>query len=126
MAAGADDGIYDFRHLVRCFLIYLEQYRQASPLTLAAYQSDLMRLHRFLVSHGLPTDVREIGSRDLQAFGVSMSGLSAATITRALNATSSFFSYLRRSGLVESNPVEGVVKPKQTRSLPQGPTSEQC
>lgn len=126
IGAGTADEIYDFGHLVRCFLTYLEQYRQASPLTLAAYQSALRRLHRFLVSHGLPTDVRGISSRELQAFAVSMSGLSPATITRALNATSSFFGHLVRSGLVQSNPVDGVIKPKQRRTLPQGPTSEQC
>ncbi len=125
VVADNEQGIYDFQYLVDSFLTYLEQYRQASPLTLQAYGRDLRRLHDFLVSHNLTTDVRQISSRELQAFAVSMSGLSAATITRALNATSSFFSYLRRSGLVESNPVEGVVKPKQTRSLPQGPTSEQ-
>ncbi len=126
VVADNEQGIYDFQYLVDSFLTYLGQYRQASPLTLQAYGRDLTRLHDFLVSHGLTTDVRQISSRELQAFAVSMSGLSAATITRALNATSSFFSYLMRSGLAESNPVDGVIKPKQKRSLPQGPTVQQC
>jgi len=126
VVADNEQGIYDFQYLVDSFLTYLEQYRQASPLTLHAYGRDLRRLHDFLTTNGFPTDVRHIGTHHLQAFAISMSGLSAATITRALNATSSFFSYLMRSGLVESNPVDGVIKPKQKSSLPQGPTIQQC
>ncbi len=126
VVADNEQGIYDFQYLVDSFLTYLGQYRQASPLTLQAYGRDLRRLHGFLMSHGLTTDAHKISSRHLQAFAISMSGLSAATITRALNATSSFFSYLMRSGLVDSNPVAGVIKPKQKSSLPQGPTIQQC
>ncbi len=126
VVADNEQGIHNFQYLVDSFLTYLEQYRQASPLTLQAYGRDLKRLHRFLVSHGLATNVRNITSRELQAFAVSMSGLAPATITRALNATSSLFSYLIRSGLAESNPVDSVIKPKQRPSLPQGPTVQQC
>jgi len=86
----------------------------------------MRHLHQYLVSHRLPTDVRKINSRHVQAFAVSMSSRAPATITRALNATSSFFSYLVRSGVVEANPVEGVenhhLKWRQVRV----PPTEEC
>ena len=37
VVADSGQGIYDFQYLVDSFLTYLEQYRQASPLTLQAY-----------------------------------------------------------------------------------------
>lgn len=103
---------HELAHQTTAFLQYLAGYRQASPLTVDAYGRDLARLSRFLHSHRLPTDVRSIDGRVVQAFAVSMSGLAPATICRALNAVSSFFSYALRSGLTTTNPVEGVVKPK--------------
>ncbi len=123
---GSDQHCCDFGPAMRSFLTYLEQYREASPLTIQAYTRDLKRLQKFLQTNQLPTDVRKITNRQVQAFAISMSGLAAATITRALNAISSFFSYLARSGWVESNPVDGVIKPKQKRSFACGPTLQHC
>lgn len=108
------------------FLSYLGGYQGASPLTVEAYARDLARLERFLRGSRLPTEVGQISSRHLQAFAVSLSGLAPASIIRALNATSSLFSYLVRSGAVESNPVAGVVKPRPKLSLPRVPSTEEC
>jgi len=94
------------------FLQYLRAYRGASPLTVEAYRRDLEQLERFLLGYRLPTEVSQITTRHLQAFALSLSGRAPATIARALNAVSSLFAYLTRLGLVENNPVKGVVKPK--------------
>ncbi len=112
--------------LTREFLNYLGSYRNASPNTIVAYRHDLRRLHSFLTSHRLPTDVDKITARNIQAFAISMTGLSAPTIARALHAASSFFSYSLRLGHVDCNPVAQVEMPKKGEQRPYVPTHEQC
>jgi len=111
---------------IESFISYQAEYRQAAPLTTEAYERDLARFRCFLMSHRLPSDPAEITARHIQAFAVSMSGLAPATIRRALNATSSFFSYLVRSGIRDDNPVAGVVKPKKKSRLPYVPGQDEC
>ncbi len=116
---------YELSELVEQFLAYMLSYRQASPLTVEAYRRDLRRLAEFLRGSRLPTEVREIDTRHIQAFAISMSELALATIRRALNAISSFFGYLMRTGIVNDNPVNSVVKPKaKPRKLRMPPTTE--
>jgi site-specific recombinase XerD len=111
---------------IQDFLQYLRTYRNVSPLTLDAYGRDLAKLQQFLAARQVEDDVRRVDTRTIQAFAVSMSGLSPATICRALNATSSFFSHLVRAGLVDRNPVDGVLRPKKQRSLPNIPSLAEC
>ncbi len=116
----------DLAALAREFLTYLADYRQASPLTVEAYRRDLVRFGRFLVAHRLPQEVTRMDTRTVQAFAVAQTGLAPATICRMLNALSSFFGYLQRAGIVDRNPVEGVVKPKARAQVPQAPNLETC
>ena len=126
VAAPDYGGTVDLKQSIHDFLKYLSEYRQASPLTIQAYGRDLTRLHEFLRAHRLPTDPAEITTRHLEAFAISMSGLAPATIRRALNATSSFFAYLVRSGVRDDNPVAGVVKPQEKSRVPQVPSQDDC
>jgi len=108
------------------FLQYLQGYRKASPLTLDAYRRDLTRLRSFLQSRGLPLGAESLEPRTLEAFAVSLSGYSPATINRALDATSSFCSFLVRAGRLERNPVDSIVKPAKQRKLPDIPSLDDC
>ncbi len=124
--AEVDRQQYHLRQAVSEFLIYMADYRRVSPLTVQAYQRDLARLGDYLLTHQLPTDVRDITSRHIQGFAVSVSGLAPATITRALNAASSFFSHLARTGVVRTNPVLGVEKPRGRQQPTRVPTIDEC
>lgn len=124
--ASRDDATISLKECTDAFLHYLRDYRGASPNTITAYRHDLQRLQRFLTSHRLPTDVDKITARNIQAFAISMTGLSAPTIARALHAASSFFSYSLRLGHVDCNPVAQVEMPKKGEQRPYVPTHEQC
>lgn len=123
--SGVDLAAY-LPHLVDEFLNYLASYRRASPLTLDAYRRDLTRLNGFLQSRGLTLEADSLEPKTLEAFAVSLSGYSPATINRSLNATSSFCSFLLRAGRLARNPVDGIVKPKKQRKLPSVPSLEDC
>lgn len=108
------------------FLSYLETYRGASPCTVIAYAGDLRLLLRFLSTNRLPTTVRDISTRHLQNWAVSMAGAAPATVVRRLNAASSLMAHLVRCGLLERNPVDAVVKPRQKEARPVVPSHDDC
>lgn len=112
--------------LVHEFLRYLASYRRASPLTTDAYGRDLKRLMHFLQAQGQPLTSDSLEPRNLEAFAVSLSGYAPATINRALNAISSFCSFLVRTGRLDRNAVDGVLKPKKQRNLPDIPGLDDC
>lgn len=112
--------------LLEEFLCYLASYRNASPLTVDAYRRDLARLEGFLQTYDSALSPEALESRNLEAFAVSLSGYAPATINRALNAISSFCSFLVRTGRLDRNPVDAVLKPKKQRRLPDIPGLDDC
>lgn len=108
------------------FLSYLETYRRSAPATVHAYAGDLRRLAEFLERSHLPGSVRQITSRHLQGFAVSLSGLAPASVNRVVNCLGSFFAFLERQGRVETNPVRSIERPRLPEKLPTGPSVAQC
>jgi integrase/recombinase XerC len=103
------------------YLRYLEDGRQLSPHTIAAYGRDLDELQAFMGRH-LDSgwawgDVRR---RDLRAFVADLArrGLSRRTIARRVSAARSFFRHLHRDGILAANPARGLVVPKLEKKLP--------
>ena len=113
---------------VEGFLRYLRIERNASPLTLKSYRSDLARLLQFLVSTdaGLhePRDV-SIGQLRGYVADLHQRGYARSTIARRLASLRSLFEYCRREKLVESNPARALRTPRQGRRLPHFLSTEQ-
>ncbi len=113
---------------VEGFLRYLRIERNASPLTLKSYRSDLARLLQFLVSTdaGLhePRDV-SIGQLRGYVADLHQRGYAHSTIARRLASLRSLFEYCRREKLVESNPARALRTPRQGRRLPHFLSTEQ-
>ena len=102
---------------LREFLLFLRVERNASPNTIAAYEKDLTGLYRFL-GDGRPAS--RIHKRDIRAWlaAEKRAGKTSATISRKLSAARSFFRFLVRQGLLQSNPAERIRSPKPSRNLP--------
>jgi integrase/recombinase XerC len=113
---------------VEGFLRYLRIERNASPLTLKSYRSDLARLLQFLVSTdaGLcePQDV-SIGQLRAYVADLHQQGYARSTIARRLASLRSLFEYCRREKLVDSNPARALRTPRQGRRLPHFLSTEQ-
>ncbi len=113
---------------VEGFLRYLRIERNASPLTLKSYRSDLARLLQFLVSTeaGLhePKDV-SIGQLRAYVADLHQQGYARTTIARRLASLRSLFEYCRRETLVKSNPARALRTPRQGRRLPHFLSTEQ-
>jgi len=107
------------RFRMESFLDYLSFERGLSDRTLSAYKRDLMKLFVFLEERGrgepggvTPQELREF------VFLLKDSGLSPASIRRALSSMRSYFAFLLEEGVLESDPSERLEAPKLGRKLP--------
>ena len=113
---------------VEGFLRYLRIQRNASPLTLKSYGTDLAGLLEFLRStEDRLLEPREVTITLLRGYvaGLHQNGYARSTIARRLASTRSLFEYCRREKLVESNPAKALRTPRQGRRLPHFLSTEQ-
>ncbi len=107
---------------MQSYLRQLEDERQLSGHTVAAYARDLAELHEFLDSY-FGTSSWSWGDVDrltVRAFlsHLTMRALKRRSIARKLSAARSFFRFLSREGQITSNPARHVRAPRQGRALP--------
>ena len=114
----ADSACIRARELADTFLSYLARVRNYSPNTAAAYAQDLDCFLIWASNCGI--DVLQATHRDFRRFLSSLSGAGYAktTVNRRLSAVRSFYSWLVREGVIESNPAAVVSSPKRPKPLP--------
>lgn len=114
----ADSACVRARELAGTFLSYLARVRNYSPNTAAAYAQDLDCFLIWASNCGI--DVLQATHRDFRRFLSSLSGAGYAktTVNRRLSAVRSFYSWLVREGVIESNPAAVVSSPKLPKPLP--------
>jgi integrase/recombinase XerC len=107
------------------FLDYLTFERNVSPNTVSAYRDDLESFVGFLCNDYLTMarDRLDLGRVDHLAVRsylahLSRRRLSRASVARHLSSLRTFFKYLVREGIVESNPARTVSTPKKEKVLP--------
>jgi len=98
------------------FIRYLEIEREASKHTIVNYRIDLRRFAQFLDKKDLKC-VDYLLIRQFLA-NLRQENLAKSSIGRILSSLRSFFKFLVREGLVESNPIAGVSTPKKEKKLP--------
>jgi integrase/recombinase XerC len=104
------------------FFRYLAMEKNASELTVKSYREDLTQAVDYFRSQGLGTSAKpgQVTTRHLRGFTgwLHDQGYAKATIARRQAAVRSWFRFLRRQGLVEENPTEGLRTPRQDKKLP--------
>lgn len=113
----------DVRHPdVAEFLRHLEKERDVSPNTIRAYARDLDAFLAFLGEYYGGGEWSWPGVDRLAIRGflahLTRRGLAKRSIGRTLSAVRSFFRFLARSDVVESNPARAVGTPKLEKYLP--------
>jgi integrase/recombinase XerC len=112
------------RELVRSFLEHLRLNRNASALTVVAYESDLSQFVGFLAAEGaVPASRVKASSIDhltIRAFlgELYRQGQSRATAARKLAAIRSFVRYLKREGVLEDSAAPAIAVPKREEHVP--------
>jgi integrase/recombinase XerC len=102
------------------FLQYLQIEKRYSPHTVRSYLNDLDQFYSFLSSLGLQDNPVAVTSHDIRAWIVSLldKNYSTVSVHRKISCLRVFYRYLRKEGIVKSDPLEKVVLPKRKKTLP--------
>ncbi len=104
---------------IEAFLRYLETERRYSPRTRENYRRDLLRIEAYRVASGIDAwRTMDVHAVRTYAARRHREGVSARTVARELSSLRSFFRFLIREGLADSNPALEVSAPKVKRCLP--------
>ena len=110
------------------FLDYMTAERGVSPLTVAAYRSDLAQFAEFLDQrHGGQPELRSVDGEAVSEYVLHLKerGYSDSSRARKVASVKSFFGFLLDEGVVDKDPTENVGSPRLGRSLPEVLTEEQ-
>ena len=109
---------------LRSFLEFLRLNRNASPHTVAAYDSDLSQFLAFTAdqqrkktSELQPVDIDLPAVRAFMA-DLYRQGQARASVSRKLSALRTFTRYMRREGWIEGDPVALAAAPKREQKVP--------
>ncbi len=121
-------GATGIRTLAERFLTALRDERGASEHTLRAYRREVRNFLEFLIKDFPETAViGDVSHTQIRAYlGVLFEkGLDKPSVARALAAVRSWFKWMAKEGLVQSNPASLVSTPKLAQHLPRVPSVEE-
>ena len=107
------------------FLAQLAAREEASENTVAAYRNDLHQLAAFLAGYRSPfgdalANWRQVDGSVIQAYVLELKDrdYAATTVARKVAAIKSFFEYLQRTGVTETDPTANLASPKVKKHAP--------
>jgi len=102
------------------FLAYLQYEKRYSPQTVTAYRIDLDQFYGYLHACYEIEDIYLVTHPMVRSWMAEMMehGISARSITRKLTTLKSFYKFLLREGILESNPLLKLTSPKVPKRLP--------
>ncbi|MCD6374015.1 MAG: tyrosine recombinase XerC [Caldisericaceae bacterium] len=108
---------------VRDFLRYLYLERRFTRNTITSYGTDLVQFQRFLENHLGTSQINWslVDKRTIRYFLINLQeqNVSKRTVARKLATLKSFFRYLVKNEILESNPVSSIKMPKLEKKLPE-------
>ena len=106
--------------MINTFLQYLQYEKSYSSCTVLSYETDLNQFVLFLDSSIDSLDFSVVSSDDVRMWMVHLmeQGMSVSSVHRKLSSLKSFYRFLNRKGLCESNPTLKVLAPKKGERLP--------
>jgi len=103
------------------FLDYLKYEKRYSQNTIVSYKNDLGHLQNFLAITYHSTTVECIKHIHIRSWIVDMmqKSYSPKSVNRKISSLKSYFKFLKRSKLIEKNPMLKIVAPKMGKRLPE-------
>jgi integrase/recombinase XerC len=105
--------------MFQAFIQYLQFEKRCSEHTLIAYQTDLAQFQTYFEFKEI-SDLSELTSLGIRSWVVHLidSGLTNRTVNRKVAALRTLFKWLRKEGIVDSNPMVKIHGPKNEKRLP--------
>jgi integrase/recombinase XerC len=107
------------------YIQYIQSVRRYSVRTVSIYESVLRDFCAFVLGEGEHSDedlVEALNVSELRSYEVLLldhKQLSSKTVNQHLSVLSSFCTYLIKTGIINSNPVNLVTRPKIEKRLPE-------
>ena len=100
------------------FLKYLQAEKRYAVHTVKAYKNDLNQFHAFCQDSD--REGMDLNYRTIRSWVVFLmdSGYSSRTVHRKLTSLSTYCKYLIKEGVIDSNPLDRVLKPKLKKRVP--------
>ncbi len=101
------------------FINYLHFEKRCSEHTVTAYQTDLAQFEGFFELKSI-TELNELNSLAIRSWVVNLidSGLTNRSVNRKIATLRTLFKWLRKEGVVNSNPMAKIQGPKNEKRLP--------
>ncbi len=102
------------------FFNYLEFERRCSSHTVTAYRIDLDQFVQYCTEVIGEFDVKKVDSKTVRAWIVELmeQQMAARSVNRKVTSVKSFFKFLLREEIVETNPAVDLILPKIRKKLP--------
>ena len=102
------------------FLSFLKNEKRYSPLTLTAYKTDLEQFSSFLADSYEINNISEVEHQMIRSWIVSLieKEISNRSVNRKISSLKSYYKFLIRQDIVESNPMQKIISPKSSKRLP--------
>ena len=106
--------------LIESFLQYIRNEKNFSPHTIVSYNNDLSQFEEFVVSKMETFDPKLIDVSFVRQWIVYLmeKGYSPLSVNRKLSSLKSFFKYLYKLSLIDSQPFKKISGPKANKMLP--------
>jgi integrase/recombinase XerC len=100
------------------FLSYLRFEKRYSGYTIESYSNDLTQYFNFCKLSGSEEPVMDHKMIRLWVVSLMEEHISARSVNRKLSTLKSYARYLIREGVIKSNPLDKVLKPKMNKRIP--------
>lgn len=109
----------DATQMLAGFFEQLTFEKRASEHTVSSYRLDIKHLARYCADKSIP-HWADLTQSDIRAHiaGRHRQGIGSTSLQRELSAIRSFYNFLLKKRLADSNPAQHVKAPKQARKLP--------
>ncbi len=102
------------------FLDYLRFEKRYSDHTILSYRTDLDQFEGYHSEEGRGTDLAKADAKLIRSWVIHLmeSGQNARSVNRKISTLKSFYKYLMRQQQIQINPMDKVLRPKQSKKLP--------
>lgn len=106
--------------LINKYLQHLNIERNYSDHTITNYENDLIHFHSFVVNEGFAPNLAGVKSERIARNYILSIGnkMSTATVARKISCLRSFYDYLLKEKLIDTNVFQLVAIPKVSKKLP--------
>ena len=102
------------------YVEYLKNVKKSSENTVASYRRDLCKFVKYFQEKGI-VRLEDINETYITSYVLDLEkkGMSMATVSRNIASIKSFYAYLLREKMVDSDPSEGIKPPKIVKKAPE-------